>query len=175
MLKESVSSKKIVSLGLALLLTASFIFGLSQTTSARGVLNNSATTSYVEVKVHTANINNAGTDDPTYISFGGREFRLDNAEDNCERNDHDIFIYGGEWANVSNPNGNNPQTLTKGNVLQYPIFIRKGADGTNGGWAIKSVKVTFYYNDDTSKVYSRVLSPSVWLEDERGLTLYIKG
>ncbi len=170
MLKKSITSKLVKVIGMVrfafALLMVGVIAVLSQTASAQTIRQ-------VRVEVHTANINNAGTDDPTYISFGGREFRLDNPQDNCERNYTDLFIYG-RGANVTNQHGNNPQSLTKANVEQFPIYIRKGPDGSNGGWAIGWVTVKFTYSDTSTRTYSRSFSPPVWLEEARGLTVYIK-
>ena len=131
----------------------------------------------IDVRIRTANVNGAGTDDGTYISLGGREFRLDHPGVNdLEKGTDSVFIFG-EATNVNNGSQNDPRhpQLTIENVRTFPIYIRKEPDKPNGEWAIQSVTITL--NPGPGQVaFARTfpVGDPLWLRTFGGLQFYVK-
>jgi PLAT/LH2 domain len=102
----------------------------------------------LEVRISTADVMWAGTDDDVTITLAGRDWNLDNAwHDDFERGNTDTF------------------TLDPGSGLRisglHDVRIHKSPDGFAGGWKLKGVRVLANGSD----VYNNQ-SINRWLEDD---------
>ena len=97
-------------------------------------------------QVITGNVDGAGTDGNVYLGLGGREFRLDSAQDDYERGSWREYVMGdGPWSGpvtpVRNPQWNDPRVgfpLDTANLTRSPVYIRfalGGDDNWNLRWA----------------------------------------
>lgn len=97
-----------------------------------------ATVDRLEVRVVTGN---QGTNQPAYVSFGGREFLLDTAGNNFTPGKDETFIFG-QGGNVLNTERNDPRgrlPLDLDQADAFPVYLRLGG-GNN--WAVKRVELT---------------------------------
>ncbi|MCU0520729.1 MAG: hypothetical protein MUF84_08565, partial [Anaerolineae bacterium] len=102
----------------------------------------------LQVRVSTADVMWAGTDDNVTFTMGGRSWDLDNeGHDDFERGNADNF------------------ELDPGTGLYLSglgaIHIHKSPDGVAGGWKLKGVRITV----NGSQIYSNQ-SINKWLEDD---------
>lgn len=113
-----------------------------------GCINDRAIISTLAVKITTADVSWAGTDDDVTITLAGRSWNLDNQNhDDFERGNTDTF-------NVDPGTG-----FYVGDI--HSVRITKSPDGFAGGWKLKGVQViangnTIYNNQGINK----------WLEDD---------
>jgi len=113
-----------------------------------GCINDRAIISTLAVKITTADVSWAGTDDDVTITLAGRSWNLDNENhDDFERGNTDTF-------NVDPGTG-----FYVGDI--HSVRITKSPDGFAGGWKLKGVQViangnTIYNNQGINK----------WLEDD---------
>jgi hypothetical protein len=112
-----------------------------------GCIFNRDLTNTLEVRISTADVSWAGTDDDVSITLAGRVWNLDNAwHDDFERGHTDIFhLDPGTGLYVS---------------AIHSVRIHKSSDGIAGGWKLKGVRVmangaTLYNNQGIN----------TWLED----------
>jgi len=113
-----------------------------------GCINDRALISTLTVKISTADVSWAGTDDDVKLTLAGRTWDLDNeGHDDFERGSTDTF------------------TLDPGVAFYqsdiHSVRITKSPDGVAGGWKLKGVQLiangsTFYNNQGINK----------WLEDD---------
>lgn len=113
-----------------------------------GCINDRAVISTLRVRITTADVNWAGTDDDVTITLAGRSWNLDNE-------DHDDFERGDTNSFDLDP-GTGFHT---GDI--HSVRITKSPDGVAGGWKLKGVQViangaTIYNNQGINK----------WLEDD---------
>ena len=100
------------------------------------------------VKITTADVSWAGTDDDVTVTLAGRSWNLDNEDhDDFERGDTNTFAL-------------DPQTSFYSSDI-HSVRIHKSLDGFAGGWKLKGVEVivngTSIYNNQ---------SINRWLEDD---------
>ena len=110
--------------------------------------NSDSIVNRLEVKVTTADVRTAGTNDDVQIDLGGQSWDLDNSGDNdFERGDTNSF------------------RLDPGTGLYLPMIntirIHKSSDGVFGGWKLKGLEILV--ND--TRVYNNQ-SIDKWLEDD---------
>lgn len=113
-----------------------------------GCINDRAVISTLRVRITTADVNWAGTDDDVTITLAGRSWNLDNEDhDDFERGDTNSFdLDPGTGFHI-------------GDI--HSVRITKSPDGIAGGWKLKGVQViangaTIYNNQGINK----------WLEDD---------
>ncbi len=101
----------------------------------------------LSIEVTTADVSNAGTNDDVTLKLAGKSWNLDNAGDDFERGDTNVFNL-------------DPDTNFKVADITT-ITITKSSDGCYGGWKLKGLKLivngnTIYNNQSINK----------WLEDD---------
>lgn len=101
----------------------------------------------LKVKVTTADVSWAGTDDDVTLKLAGRSWNLDNDGNDFERGDTNTF-------NLDPKTGLHISDITT-------VTITKSSDGVAGGWKLKGIQlivndVTIYNNQSINK----------WLEDD---------
>jgi hypothetical protein len=78
------------------------------------------------VRITTGKAGGAGTDGNVYIGMCGREFRIDSAIDDFERNTDNTYIFGA-GSNVNNSFTNDPRSLypvSVEDIEPFPAYIR---------------------------------------------------
>jgi hypothetical protein len=102
----------------------------------------------LSVRITTANVSWAGTDDDVTVRLAGRTWNLDNpGHDDFERGNTDTFVLDpGTGLYVSDI---------------HSVRIHKSPDGISGGWKLKGVRLTV----NGSTIYSNQ-SINKWLEDD---------
>lgn len=113
-----------------------------------GCITDRALVSSLRVKITTADVSWAGTDDDVTVTLAGRSWNLDNE-------DHDDFERG-----ATNTFALDPQTSFYQSDI-HSVRIHKSPDGVAGGWKLKGVEVivngsTIYDNQSINR----------WLEDD---------
>lgn len=113
-----------------------------------GCINDRSLVSSLTVKITTADVSWAGTDDDVTVTLAGRSWNLDNeSHDDFERGDTNTFAL-------------DPQTSFYSSDI-HSVRIHKSPDGFAGGWKLKGVEVivngTSIYNNQ---------SINRWLEDD---------
>ena len=113
-----------------------------------GCVNDRALVNTLRVKVTTADVAWAGTDDDVSVTLGGRTWNLDNPwRDDFERGNTDTFDL-------------DPRTgLRVGDI--HSVGIHKSPDGFAGGWKLKGVEVIV----NGSTIFNSQ-SINRWLEDD---------
>lgn len=101
----------------------------------------------LKIKVTTADVSWAGTDDDVTLKLAGYSWNLDNSGDDFERGDTNTFVL-------------DPRTGLYKSAI-HTITIQKSSDGAFGGWKLKGVELivngtTLYNNQSINK----------WLEDD---------
>lgn len=113
-----------------------------------GCVNDRSLVNTLRVKVTTADVSWAGTDDDVTLTLGGRNWNLDNdGHDDFERGNTDTFDL-------------DPGTGFRAADIAS-VRIHKSSDGFSGGWKLKGVEVivngsTIYNNQSINR----------WLEDD---------
>ena len=100
----------------------------------------------IKVRVTTADVWWAGTDDDVTFSMGGKTWTLDNPGNDFERGDTNTF-------HLDPGTGFKTASLSK-------VRIHKSPDGVAGGWKLKGLEVTV----NSSVIYNHQ-SINKWLED----------
>ena len=113
-----------------------------------GCITDRSLVSSLTVKITTADVSWAGTDDDVTVTLAGRSWNLDNEDhDDFERGDTNTFAL-------------DPQTSFYSSDI-HSVRIHKSPDGFAGGWKLKGVEVivngTSIYNNQ---------SINRWLEDD---------
>jgi hypothetical protein len=113
-----------------------------------GCINDRNIVNRLRVRITTANVRWAGTDDDVTVRLGGRTWNLDNpGRDDFERGNTDTFDL-------------DPGTGLYASDI-HSVRIHKSPDGISGGWKLKGVRVTV----NGSTVYNNQ-SINKWLEDD---------
>jgi hypothetical protein len=113
-----------------------------------GCITDRALVSSLRVKITTADVSWAGTDDTVTVTLAGRSWNLDNENhDDFERGATNTFVL-------------DPQTSFYTSDI-HSVRIHKSPDGVAGGWKLKGVEVivngsTIYDNQSINR----------WLEDD---------
>jgi hypothetical protein len=96
----------------------------------------------IDVRLKTGDL--SGTDGDVYLRIGGREFYIDSANDDFERNSDRTYTLG-EGANVSARPANDPrspfQLLTE-SLDRFPVHVRFAPKSRADDWHLESVTVT---------------------------------
>ena len=143
----------------------------------------------VIVTIRTGDAAGADADGPVYLGLGPREFRLNKAGNQFERNKTDTFVLGntgppGGAANISNAGVNdplNPLIIEGADLLDSPynVYIRLESDEK---WlvsdvtveAIGQVGVSIPPFHHTFRVKFGIASPGIWLGKDSGKFLYLQ-
>jgi hypothetical protein len=112
-----------------------------------GCINDPNIVNSLSVRISTADVSWAGTDDDVTLTLAGRNWNLDNpGHDDFERGNNDTFdLDPGTGLYVSDI---------------HSIRIHKSPDGIAGGWKLKGVRLTV----NGSTIYSNQ-SINKWMED----------
>lgn len=127
-------------------------------------LNTMPNVARINVQITTGNRSGAGTNGRLYLGLGGREFRLDDPNDNdLERGDFDIFIIGGPGANNTNPaNTNDPNShlqFTEIDVARFPRYLRFEGQTETDNWDLEFIWVSIY--DASSTLLANYYRPGL--------------
>jgi hypothetical protein len=118
------------------------------------------------VRIHTADMEGAGTDGDVYVGFGGREFCIDSEHNDFERKS--VRVYGTPWAaniqqtQVLNPNDNDPSqpySVNIGNIEANPVYVRFEPKDRDDNWILDYVLVRAMNYDDEILIDYEGLGP----------------
>ncbi|WP_447035733.1 hypothetical protein [Streptomyces sp. DSM 118878] len=135
----------------------------------------------IEIEVLTGDEPDSGTDALVYLGMGGREFLLDNYnEDDFRRGDRNYFRLGRD-STVTHPSENDPAApqLTLGDVDRYPVYLRLNAQVESDDWLLDNVWVSVRADERTRRYGRSALDGSgsdhtVWLGIRAGLVLHLE-
>jgi hypothetical protein len=105
----------------------------------------------VQVRIKTSSnssslgIANAGTDGNVYLGLGGREFYLDRPLPDFDAGADELFVLGTS-ANVVNPSGSDPRSLTFNQAHGYPVYLRL-SEIIDDDWTVDYVEVHIFSNN----------------------------
>ncbi|MET8573257.1 hypothetical protein [Streptomyces sp. NPDC005012] len=134
----------------------------------------------IEIEVITGDEPDAGTDALLYLGIGGREFLLDNYdEDDFRRGDRNVFRLGC-GSTVTHPSTNDPTAprLTLDDVERHPVYLRLNAQLEGDAWLLENVWVTVRA-DDRDVRYDRSMldgpggDRAIWLGIRDGCVLHL--
>ncbi|MEV2253489.1 hypothetical protein AB0I94_23415 [Streptomyces sp. NPDC050147] len=135
----------------------------------------------IDIEVLTGDEPDAGTDALVYLGLGGREFLLDNYdEDDFRRGDRNNFRLGRD-STVTHPSENDPSAprLTLDDVTRHPVYLRLNAQVESDHWLLDNVWVTVR-TDERDLRYGRFAldgsgsDHSIWLGIRAGLVLHLE-
>lgn len=113
-----------------------------------GCINDESLVNSLTIKITTANVSNAGTDDDVTLRMVGRHWNLDNpSHDDFERGNTDTF-------NLDPTTG-----LRRSDI--HTVTLEKSPDGWFGGWKLKGVEIIV----NGTTIYNKQ-SINRWLEDD---------
>ncbi|CQR60907.1 hypothetical protein [Streptomyces leeuwenhoekii] len=134
----------------------------------------------IEVEVLTGDEPGAGTDALVYLGIGGREFLLDNDdEDDFRRGDRNYFTLG-RGSTVTHPSTNDPRTppLTFEDLDRHPVYLRLEAQVEDDSWLLDNVWVRVGCDESVERYGRRMLdggeSRSLWLGIRHGRVLHLE-
>ena len=134
-----------------------------------------ANISRIDVRLKTGSSGGAGTDGDVYIGVAGREFHIDSAYNDFERNSDRTYTLG-RGANVKNAAFNNPRDpqLDTADLSIFPEYLRFEPRGSGPNWNLEYVRITV--NPGPSQISYRSLlgSPDLWLGQKYGKIVYLK-
>ncbi|MEU6157720.1 hypothetical protein [Streptomyces sp. NPDC047130] len=134
----------------------------------------------IEIEVITGDEPDAGTDALLYLGIGGREFLLDNYdEDDFRRGDRNVFRLGC-GSTVTHPSTNDPTAprLTLDDVERHPVYLRLNAQLEGDSWLLENVWVTVRADDrdvryDRSMLDGPGADRAIWLGIRDGCVLHL--
>ncbi|WP_050514850.1 hypothetical protein [Streptomyces rimosus] len=135
----------------------------------------------IEVEILTGGEPDAGTDALVYLGLGGREFVLDNVdEDDFRRGDRNFFTLG-RGSSVTHASTNDPRSprLTFDDTDRHPVYVRLAAQVGSDSWLLENVWVRVC-SDDSVDRYGRCLldgrgdDHSLWLGIRHGTVLRLE-
>lgn len=133
----------------------------------------------IEIELLTGDEPGAGTDALLYLGLGGREFLLDNYdEDDFRRGDRSLFRLG-RGSSVTHPSTNDPRTppLTLDDLDRHPVYLRLNAQVENDSWLLVNAWVVVRAEGRDIR-YGRPMldgtgeSRSIWLGLRDGCVLH---
>lgn len=135
----------------------------------------------IEIEVLTGDEPDAGTDALVYLGVAGREFLLDNYdEDDFRRGDRNYFRLG-RGSTVTHPSENDPSVprLTLDDVSRHPVYLRLNAQVESDDWLLANVWVTVRA-DERDLRYGRFAldgsgrDQAIWLGIRAGVVLHLE-
>lgn len=135
----------------------------------------------IDIELLTGDEPDAGTDALVYLGIGGREFLLDNYnEDDFRRGDRNYFRLGCD-STVTHPSENDPSAprLTLDDVDRHPVYLRLNAQIESDDWLVDNVWVTVRA-DERDLRYGRFAldgpggDHAIWLGLRAGLVLHLE-
>lgn len=132
----------------------------------------------IQVTVHTADTDGAGTDGKVSIGICGREFVLDTGVNDFERGMTQTFVLGA-GSNVFNPPGNDPRKpqLDTGELQHFPAYVHLSPVDAKDNWALENVTVTVNPGAEQITYGNRPVldgDKRLWMALDGGRTLYLK-
>lgn len=129
------------------------------------------------VTVETGPDYGGGTNDDVYLGLGGVELKLDVQDrDDFVAGATDVFSYNAPGSNLHfyDIHGGLNSIITRDDILNFPVYIRKQRDGKNGPWLLRRVSVEVCVGEDTqpSLRFSRQYGGE--LNNDTGLILYLR-
>lgn len=134
----------------------------------------------IDAVVRTGDRSGAGTDGDIYLGIAGREFMLDSAIDDFERNSTRTYVISptaGPGSSINNPATNNPVTpyqLVTENIDRFPAYIRFQPTGRDDNWNLESVTVTVNPGPNQRQLQALGGSNHLWLGVHSGLYCYLR-
>ncbi|WP_093804239.1 hypothetical protein [Streptomyces sp. Wb2n-11] len=135
----------------------------------------------IEIEVLTGDEPDAGTDALVYLGIAGREFLLDNYdEDDFRRGDRNTFRLG-RGSTVTHPSTNDPSSpqLTLDDVDRHPVYLRLNAQIPRDAWLLDNVWVTVRADGPDVRYGRSMLDGSgsdhtIWLGIRDGCVLHLE-
>jgi hypothetical protein len=134
----------------------------------------------IDVRIKTGNINNAGTDGTVFLAIAGREFHLDSAVDDFEKNSDRTYILGdggGAGSTNNNPALNNPQgpfALNTVDLEKFPMWIRFEPSGDSPDWNLEFAGATVNPGPNEVKYQALAGGNNLWLGQNSGKYCFMK-
>lgn len=135
----------------------------------------------IAIEVLTGDEPDASTDALVYLGIGGREFLLDNYdEDDFRRGERNTFRLG-RGSTVTHPTTNDPSAprLTLEDVDRHPVYLRLNAQVERDAWLLDNAWVTVR-TDGWDLRYGRIMldgpgrDHTIWLGIRDGLVLRLE-
>ncbi len=130
----------------------------------------------IDVRIVTGDRAGAGTDGSVFIAIGGREFDLDSAVDDFERNSDRTYTLG-VGANINNAAYNDPRSpcaLDTADLDRFPAWLRFEPLGGDPNWDLELVTVTV--NPGPGQVSYQALGGAnhLWLGQDFGKYCFLR-
>jgi hypothetical protein len=135
-----------------------------------------ANISRIDVRIATGNRSGAGTDGYIYLGVCGREFHVDSAQNDFERGTDRTYTLG-VGANVTDKEFNDPRSpqLDTASLDRFPVYLRFEPKGDNADWNLERVDVTVNPGGSQVKYTTLAGSAHLWLGQNYGKMIYLKG
>jgi hypothetical protein len=140
----------------------------------RGSLGPARVTAITAV-FETADEPGAATGGAVYLGLGGREFRCDTPANNFKQGGTDTFVFG-QFANVLNPERNDPVGLILSRVDRFPVYVRFD-QGNKTPWRFRrlTVRLTVVPGPQPPGFTSDIHHPGgLWLGSDTGAIVFLE-
>lgn len=129
----------------------------------------------IDARIVTGNLSGAGTDGGVFVAVAGREFHLDSAVDDFERNSDRTYTLG-QGPNINNSSYNNPQSpqLDTDDLDRFPVWVRFEPYGSGPNWNLRQAVVTINPGQGEIRFEAQEGNNGLWLGQDFGKFCFLK-